>query len=214
MNIILTGATGFAGGEVLSALLADPAVHQVTALVRRGLGVAHPKLKEVIVNDFLDYSALTSSLQADACIWCLGVSQTEVSKEDYIKITFDYALAAARAMLAINPQLRFCFVSGRSSDQDEKSLTLQGNIKGRTEKHLSALSPNVFIFRPAFIKPARPGTARPWIPKLFEPVAWVVDHFTDGFSVDTGALARCLIGVAKNGGGQRIYDNAAIRQYR
>lgn len=213
MHIILTGATGFAGAEVLSALLADPAVQQVTALVRRRLSVAHPKLQEVIVKDFLDYSALASSLQADACIWCLGVSQTEVSKEDYIKITLDYALHAARAMFAVSPHLRFCFVSGRSADQAEKSITLQGNIKGRTEKQLSALSPNVFIFRPAFIRPVRPGTPRPLIPRLFEPVARIVDRFTDTFSVDTATLARCLVGVAKNGSGQHLYNNADIRHY-
>src|SRR6266478_3710777 len=148
MQIILTGATGFVGSEVLKQALADPSIELVTVIVRRSVGVTNPKLKEIILKDFLDYSKVAESLKADACIWCLGISQTEVSKEEYIKITFDYTLTAARAMLAVNPNLRFCFLSGRAADQDEKSISLYGKVKGRTEKELSKLSPNVFNFRP------------------------------------------------------------------
>src|ERR1700759_2537834 len=143
MKIILTGATGFVGDEVLRQALDDPSIDQVVVLTRRPVGVSNPKLNEIVLDDFLDYSGLGDQLKADACIWCLGVSQTAVSKDEYIKITLDYTIAAARAMLAANPQIRFCFVSGRGADWDEKSMTLYGKIKGRTEKELSKLSPNV-----------------------------------------------------------------------
>jgi hypothetical protein len=123
-------------------------------------------------------------------------------------------MAGARAMLAANPKMRFCFLSGRGADQNEKSISLYGKIKGRTEKELSKLSPNVFNFRPAFIRPARPGQKRPLVPTLFGPIAWVVDHFTDDFSVDSGTLAHRLIGVAKAGADKPILDNRSIRQPR
>lgn len=213
MKIILAGATGFAGSEVLKQSLADPAIEQVTVIVRRPTGMAHPKLKEIILDDFLGYSNITAQLEADACIWCLGISQTEVSKEEYIKITLDYTVAAARAMLAANPDMRFCFLSGRAARQDESSRPLYGKIKGRTEKELSKLSRNVFSFRPAFIRRAYPGQKRPLIPALFEPVAWIVDRFTDDFSVDAATLAHCLIGVAKAGADRTIFDNCSIRAY-
>lgn len=213
MNILLTGATGFVGGEVLTQSLADPLIEQVTILVRRSVGVTNPKLKEIILRDFLDYSKITENLNVDACIWCLGVSQTEVSKEQYIKITYDYTVTGMQAMLAVNPKLRFCFLSGRAADQDEQSFSLYGKIKGRTEKELSKLSPNVFNFRPAFIRPSHPRQKRPLVPTLFAPIAWVVDHFTDNFSVDTATLARCLIDVAKVGAEQSIFDNRSIRHY-
>ncbi|MCL6459452.1 MAG: NAD-dependent epimerase/dehydratase family protein [Gorillibacterium sp.] len=212
MKIILTGATGFVGGEVLRQALDDPAIDLITVLTRRSVGMSNPKLKEIILKDFLDYSRITDHLKVDACIWCLGISQTEVSKEEYIKITFDYTLAAARAMLAANPRMRFCFLSGRAADQDEKSISLYGKIKGRTEKELSKLSPSVYNFRPAFIRPARPGQKRPFIPMLFGPIAWVVDHFTEDFSVDSGILAHWLLGVAKAGADQSVINNRSIRQ--
>jgi uncharacterized protein YbjT (DUF2867 family) len=213
MKIILTGATGFVGGEVLKQALADPFIKQVTVLARRPAGIQHPKLKEILLEDFLDYAKVQAELDADACIWCLGVSQTEVDKEAYIRITLDYTLAGARAMLAVNPGMRFCFLSGRGADQDEKTTVLFGKIKGRAEKELARLSSRVVSFRPAFIRPSHPGQKRPLVPRLFVPVAWVVDKFTDGFSVDVATLARCLLGVAGAGAGKAILDNAAIRRY-
>jgi uncharacterized protein YbjT (DUF2867 family) len=212
MKIVLTGATGFVGSEVLRQALNDSSIDQITVLTRRPVGMSNPKLNEIVLKDFLDYSGIADHLKVDACIWCLGVSQTEVSKEEYIKITLDYTMAGARAMLAASPKMRFCFLSGRGADQDEKSVSLYGKIKGRTEKELSRLSPNVFNFRPAFIRPARPGQKRPLVPTLFEPIAWVVDHFTDDFSIDCGTLARYLLGVAKAGADQPIIDNRSMRQ--
>ncbi len=218
MRIILTGATGFVGGEVLEQALQDPAITTITSLSRRKLDSANPKLASVVLPDFLDYSGMGAALEAEACLWCLGVSQTAVKRDEYIRITHDYALAGARAMLAANPGLRFCFVSGSGADQQEKARTLFGKIKGRTERELSALSPAAVHFRPALIRPSRSTQRRPLVARLFLPVADVVDRFTDGFSVEVGQLARCLIDVAKHGtgklrAGQRILDNAAIRNW-
>ena len=214
MKIILTGATGFVGGEVLAQALKDSSVEMVTALTRRPLGIANPKLKEIVPENFTDYSHIAEYLHADACIWCLGVSQTAVRKDEYIKITFDYTIAAAQAMFAANPHMRFCFLSGSRADQEEKTRVLYGRIKGRTEKELSKLSQNVFHFRPAFIRPAHAGQKRPLTARLFVPVADIADLFTDSFSVGCSQLASCLLDVAKHGAEQSILDNRTIRNWR
>lgn len=79
IRLILTGATGFVGGEVLRQALDCPEVERVTVLTRRPVELAHPKLLQVIVEDFTDFSQIDAdALTADACIWCLGVSQTAV----------------------------------------------------------------------------------------------------------------------------------------
>ena len=84
----------------------------VTVLGRRPVGFAHPRLSDCVVESFLDYSKVGKALEADAFIWCLGVSQAAVSREKYIEITLEYTLAAARAAWAQSPGLRFCFLSG------------------------------------------------------------------------------------------------------
>ena len=213
MKLILTGATGFVGSEVLHQALEDAGVESVTVLTRRPLGISHPKLTERVLKDFLDYAAISEHFEVDACIWALGVSQTEVTKDEYVRITYDYTLAAARAMFAVNPRMRFCFVSGSGADQDEKSVTLFGKIKGRTEKALQGLSENAFSFRPAFIRPTARNPARRAIVKIYIPIAYVVDRFTDNFSVECDQLARCLIDVARYGATRQVLDNAAIRRW-
>lgn len=76
MKFILTGCTGFIGGEVLLQCLQNPAITSVIALSRRQLPEAFakdPKLNVVIIKDFNSYpdSVLEDLKGADACIWYL-----------------------------------------------------------------------------------------------------------------------------------------------
>ena len=213
MKIILTGATGFAGGEVLRQALEDPAVEQVMLLTRRSVGRTHGKLKEVILADFLDYTG-TDLAGYDACIWCLGVSQTQVSKDEYVTITYDYAVAAATAVFAANPALRFCFLSGRGADPTEKASSLFGKIKGRTEKQLASMSDNTYLFRPAYIRPTALTGSRKDFARFLAPVGTVLAWISDDLSVDCDQLARCLLGVARTGGAVSLFDNRAIRDWQ
>jgi hypothetical protein len=93
-------------------------------------------------------------------IWALGISQTQVNKEQYIqcvlhlipieangKITHDYTLAAARAFQELGTPEKpfsFVFISGEGADQAENSWTLFGKIKGRTGKALAEMSSESF----------------------------------------------------------------------
>lgn len=214
MRLIVTGATGFAGGEVLRQALLDPSITGVTSLARRPSGVTHPKLTEIILPDFLDYSAMDFSGH-DACIWALGVSQAAVNEADYITITHDYTLAAAKAMLAANSNLRFCFLSGRGTDQNEEAArSLFGRIKGRTERHLSELTPNLVNFRPAYIKPTKVTGPRKDFARFLAPIGSLMALVSDNLAVDCDQLARTMIDVAKHGSPEPVFDNQAIRNWK
>lgn len=74
MKVILTGATGFVGLEVLKQCLQNPSITSVVVLARRELPATvsnNPKLTVKIITDFLSYSDdLISDLRgAEACIW-------------------------------------------------------------------------------------------------------------------------------------------------
>jgi uncharacterized protein YbjT (DUF2867 family) len=157
MKVILFGATGMVGQGTLLECLDDPGVERVLAVVRRPTGRSHPKLVELVHQDFSDYSAAESQLQGyDACFFCLGVSAAGLSEAEYTKITYDYTLAAARTLARLNPQLVFCYVSGQGTDSTGKSWQMWARVKGRTENDLLALPlGGAYMFRPGFIQPVR-----------------------------------------------------------
>ena len=111
MRVLIFGATGSAGGAVLSACLAAPIVQEVRAITRRPLAATHAKLRSYAHSDFLDYGSVADAFYSvDACLFCLGISVTQVSKEEYVKITHDYTLAAARMLLAQSPNAAFHYI--------------------------------------------------------------------------------------------------------
>jgi putative NADH-flavin reductase len=72
-RLVIVGATGMFGGHALRYAIDQPAVGAVTAIGRRKLGISHPKLKEVLHQDFADCSALADPLSGqDAAVFCLG----------------------------------------------------------------------------------------------------------------------------------------------
>ena len=67
------------------------------------------KLKEILHDDFTDYSGISDDLAGfAACFFCLGVSSVGMSEARYRRITYDFTLAAAGAVAKINPGLVFC----------------------------------------------------------------------------------------------------------
>ncbi|KAF1016972.1 MAG: hypothetical protein GAK31_00231 [Stenotrophomonas maltophilia] len=213
MKLLLTGATGFAGGEVLRQALLDPRITAVTVLTRRRVGWRHPKLRQVVMDDFMEYGHV--GLQGyDACIWCLGVSQASVDEATYIRITLDYTLAAAQAMFAANPAMRFCFVSGRSADQLERGRSLFSRIKGRTERLLhERWGQQVVVLRPGYICPTARTGPRGDLARLFTPIGQLMTWMSPALGVAGDTLAAVLLETARHGAPQPVLGNREIRQY-
>ena len=57
-RLVIVGATGMVGGCALRYALDNSAVECVTSIGRKRLGISHPKLKEVLHQNFADCSAL------------------------------------------------------------------------------------------------------------------------------------------------------------
>ena len=62
MRIVIVGATGMVGGYALRYALGLPGVESVTSISRRKTGISHPKLDEVLHQDFSDCSKLAQTL--------------------------------------------------------------------------------------------------------------------------------------------------------
>ena len=130
MKVILFGASGMVGQGVLRECLRDPAVTEIVAVLRTPLGLGDPKLREVVHKDFTDFSAIGPVLAgADACFFCLGVSSAGMSEARYFRITHDYTMAAAYALVTLNPGMTFSYVTGKGTDSTEQGRVMWARVQ-------------------------------------------------------------------------------------
>ncbi len=121
-RIVIVGATGMVGGYALRYALENPAVGSVTSIGRRKLGILHPKLKEVLHQDFADCSALADVLSGqDAAAFCLGTYTGTVPDAELRTITVGYTVEFARVLHLSSPDAAFSFLSGNGADPTGKS---------------------------------------------------------------------------------------------
>src|SRR5436305_481553 len=99
MRVIIFGATGMVGQSALRECLLDDGVERVLTIGRSKTGRQHDKLRELVHADLTEYRSIAGELNGfDACFFCLGVSSSGMSEDDYRRVTHDTAVAAARAL--------------------------------------------------------------------------------------------------------------------
>lgn len=178
--LLLVGATGLVGREVLRLALADPRVKHLTAPTRRPLA-GHSHLS----NPQSDFAALPPDnpwWKADAVICTLGTTLRKAgSKEEFRRIDHDLPLQIAT--LARDHGTRtFALTSSTGADPRAESFYLR--TKGELERDLDSCGfPSLTLVRPSLIggkrDESRPAerlamlfmaTFRPFIPRRFRMV--------------------------------------------
>lgn len=157
IKAIITGVTGMVGEGVLHECLLHPDVEAVLVIGRKSCGVVHPKLKEIIHNDFFDISVIENQLKGyNACYFCLGVSSVGMKEPEYYKLTYTLTMNFAQTLSKVSSDLTFCYVSGGGTDSTEKGRVMWARVKGKTENDLMKLSfKQVFAFRPGYMHPTK-----------------------------------------------------------
>jgi uncharacterized protein YbjT (DUF2867 family) len=208
MKILLFGASGTAGGAVLRACLDAAEVQEVRVMVRRPLGWTGAKLREIVQADFLDYTQVADAFHGlDACLFCLGTSVTQVSKEDFVKISHDYPVAAAKMLRDGNPGAAFHYISGAGTRAG--SSTFWAKVKGETENELMELV-GADCWRPAFID-AKPSASLPKMYAVLRPALRLLKPFKSLY-VDGEDLGRAMLQATKENLRRRVIENAEIRE--
>lgn len=158
IRAIITGATGMVGEGVLYECLNHPLVEQVLVLNRKPCGVEHPKLVEIIHENFFDLSPIEGHLYGyNACFFCLGVSSVGMKEDKYTRVTYDLTLNFAKTLLKLDNHMTFCYVSGAGTDSTEQGRSMWARVKGRTENELAELPfEQEYNFRPGYMHPT-PG---------------------------------------------------------
>jgi hypothetical protein len=188
--------------------LAHPAVEEVRAITRRPLALTHPKLSVQIHSNYQDYAAVAGAMRGvDACLYCLGISVSQVSGEaEYRTITRDFAVAAARALVAQSPQATFHFLSGRGASVGSRFMWAR--VKGETERELTELVEAV-CWRPAAID-GMPSASEPLKYRLLRPMLRVFRPFR-GLYVTGDDIGRAMLQATIEMMRRRIISNAEIR---
>lgn len=218
MKAILFGATGMVGQSVLRECLADPGVESVLAVGRRPTGMTDPKLRELVLEDLTDYSAVADQLAGhDACFFCLGVSSAGMSEADYRRVTVDFPVAAGRALAAKNPGMTFILVSGAGSDSTGKSRTMWARVKGEAERAILDLPfKGKYAFRPALIRPGAGIVSRTRsyriLYMLTRPLFPVLEALFPRSVTSSDRVGRAMLNVARDGADKPILENVDINQ--
>ena len=181
--VLVAGATGLVGQEVIAALLADRRTHTIHTLGRKAPGLQHPRL----VAHTVDLARLPALPAVDEVYIALGTTiKTAGSQEAFRAIDLDAVVAVARAARAAGAT-RLGVVSAMGADAG--SRVFYNRTKGEMEQAVSSLGfDTVVLARPSLLsgdravlnQPTRPGETiglrlsqwiQPLIPANYRPIA-------------------------------------------
>ena len=146
---ILFGASGYIGSCLLPDLLDNTDYEQVSVVVRKTLGIDHPKLKELI-GDYHTLHLLKEQIDADEIFITLGTTRAKTPDRDqYYQVDHDYPVAAAKIALEAGAKSVFVVTAVGA---DANSGIFYTRTKGEIERDIIALNfERTGIFRPSMI---------------------------------------------------------------
>ncbi|MGP0074232.1 MAG: NAD-dependent epimerase/dehydratase family protein [Bryobacteraceae bacterium] len=216
MRVLLFGATGMVGQGALRECLLDADVESVVAVGRSGTGQHDLKLRELLHDDFLDFSRVEDQLSGfDACFFCLGVSSSGMSEERYQRITYGFTIAAAQTLARVNPKMTFIYVSGAGADSSERGGSMWARVRGKTENELLRMQfHGVYVFRPGLIVPLHGIQSRTKLYRVFytilRPLLPLLEARFPKYVTTTEQIGRAMLQAARNEWPKRVLETADI----
>ncbi|KAF1976414.1 hypothetical protein BU23DRAFT_47896 [Bimuria novae-zelandiae CBS 107.79] len=170
MKLIIVGATGLVGTELLRQSLLRTDITAVLAVTRRALSSPSPKFQNVIVKDYdqCGASAIEALKDADGCIWTIALTPSKAAAYPWPEVlricqtstlTFLRAISSARTTPPAHP-FRFIYMSGTAAERDQTvtpSWKPQYSLmRGETENQVLAFAAEhgieAAVAKPGFIK--------------------------------------------------------------
>ncbi len=148
-KVIIAGASGLIGTELLTLLLQDGRISEVLALVRFPLPTNNTKLKQLKVN-FDKLSDYKDQIEGDAIYCCLGSTKKKTPNlNDYHKVDHEYPLTLAKIALE-NKIAQYHLISALGADKNSK--VFYPRLKGRIEEDVKDIPlQSVHIYQPSLL---------------------------------------------------------------
>ncbi|AHG20895.1 hypothetical protein Z042_15775 [Chania multitudinisentens RB-25] len=153
-RVLITGATGLVGGELLQLLQAEPQVTAIIAPTRKPLP-PHSKLENPVGDDL---SALLAALEqpVEVVFCCLGTTRRQAGSAAAFRY-IDYQLVVETALAGRRLGAQHCLVVS-AIGANPHSLFLYNRTKGEMEQALCAQNwPSLTLVRPSMLL----GRAKP-----------------------------------------------------
>jgi uncharacterized protein YbjT (DUF2867 family) len=211
-SVLIAGASGLVGREILQGLLSDDSVAVVHSLGRRELPLQHVKLTQHRVDFSKALPALPSVGEAFVA---LGTTiKVAGSQEAFRAVDFDAVVAVAKTAKAAGAT-RLGVVSAMGADP--RSRIFYNRVKGEMEAALTALGfDTLVIARPSFLVGDREALGQPLRggEKLALNVSkWLAPIIPDNLkAIDAAAVARALLDAVPKLRGRHVLLSGQMRQ--
>ena len=210
-TVIVAGATGLVGHEILERLLADPTVAAVHSLGRRRPPLQHPKLAALVV----DFAALPALPRADEVYLALGTTiKVAGSQAAFRAVDHDANLAVAQAALAAGAS-KAGLVSAMGADA--RSKVFYSRVKGELEDELARMPfEGLVIARPSLLVGNRDALGQPtrrgeeWGFSLGKALGFLIP--ADYRPIEAAAVASALLSAVPSAKGGKILLSGAMQR--
>ncbi|HTH79305.1 MAG TPA: NAD(P)H-binding protein [Ramlibacter sp.] len=211
-TILLAGATGLVGRELLRGLLTDASVAQVHALGRKAPAESNPKLAFHSV----DFAALPTLPHVDECYIALGTTiKVAGSQEAFRAVDFDAVVNTAKAAKAAGAT-RLGVVSAMGADT--RASLFYSRVKGEMEEALSQLGFDALVIaRPSMLAGDRASIGQPV--RGGEELATKVSRWLGAVipanyrSIAAASVARALLANVPTSSGKRVMMSGELRKH-
>jgi uncharacterized protein YbjT (DUF2867 family) len=210
-TVIIAGATGLVGKDILAGLLADRTVVAVHSFGRRAPAIQHPKLTAHVV----DFAALPVLPPADEVYLALGTTiKVAGSQAAFRAVDYDANLAVATAALAAGAR-KAGLVSAMGADASSK--VFYSRVKGELENALAQIPfEGLVIARPSMLVGNREALGQPT--RRGEELAFALGKVL-GFLIPANykpiaaaAVARALLSAVPSAKGEKVLLSGAMRR--
>lgn len=211
-RILLAGATGLVGSQVLGRLVKRSGNPEIHVIARRPFEDVPPNMRQHIA-DTADWPAEIAKIGPDVAISCLGTTiKTAGSKAAFAAVDLDLVVAVATAAKTTGAR-HMITVSSVGASPNASNFYL--STKGKAEQGLRALGfDRLDILRPGLLRGNRQES------RTGEALGIILSPFTDALmhgplrsyrSIDSATVASAIASLAVGGGqGEFIHENDAI----
>lgn len=213
-RVLLAGATGLVGAQILHALLNDGRTGTVHVLLRRA--VLDLPASRRLQTLFVDFAQLPELPAADEAYIALGTTiRTAGSREAFRAVDVDAVVNAARAAHAAGVR-KLAVVSALGADA--RSSVFYNRVKAEAEAQLATIGfDRLVIARPSLLSGDRGHVGQPWrfgeglTLALLKPIATLLPKGARPIAART--VARAMLRTLRDGDGAgvQVVESAALQ---